>query len=220
MMMKKYVSRLILIACSLVPLLFTSIIPYTLPKKLNVDSIAGNQHGWSGELKLYSITLKAGYDYTITVNSGAWSMDASIKIGETPYMINGLSVDGSSSYEEVMHFSAVKSGDYYIQLNIKSGSGFYYILVESGTTGSATGSNIAFFDVSYLLVLVLPSLFILVVGLLILRKLASMPEKKPFTTISNRLEKVKKENLMICEFCGVEINKNLKKCPNCQAVLN
>ena len=86
--MNKYKSILILVFCSLVPLLFTSIIPFALPKRLNLNSIAGNEHAWTGELKLYAITLEAGNDYTITVNSGPWSMDASLRIGDTPYIID------------------------------------------------------------------------------------------------------------------------------------
>lgn len=223
--MKKYKSILILVLCSLVPLLFTSTIPFALPTRLDLNSIKSPEHLWGGEQQLYSITLESGTEYTIIVNSGSWSLDVSIRIGETPYMINGLSVDSSSTYEERMHFTASKSGEYFIQLKVNSGSGFFYILVESGTTGSATGSNVAFFDVSYLLVLVLPSVFILAVGLLIMRKIAARPERKPTINIYRKVKKeenddlVKKEDVLICEYCGIEISKNLKKCPNCSASL-
>jgi hypothetical protein len=185
----------------------------------------GTEHGWTGEQKLYMISLEADSDYTIVVNSGSWSMDVSIKIGETPYMINGISVDSGSTHEERMHFTTSISGEHFIQLKVNSGSGFYYILVESGTTGSATGSNVIFFDVSYLLVLLLPSVFILVVGLLIFKKKASMPERKPSINIYKKGYKkdkdslVTNDDLMICEYCGVEINKSHKKCPNCHTPL-
>jgi hypothetical protein len=185
----------------------------------------GTEHGWTGEQKLYMITLVADSEYTIVVNSGARDMDVSIKMGETPYMINGISVDSGSTHEERMHFTSSKSGEYYIQIKVNSGSGFFYILVESGTTGSATGSNVPFFDVSYLLVLILPSLFILVLGLLIFKKLASRPEGKPYINIyrkdywKKKEHSASKEETMICEDCGVEINKNLEKCPNCQVSL-
>ena len=223
--MKKYKSILILVICSIIPLLFTSTIPFALPTRLDLNSINSNEHLWGGQQDLYSITLEFGTEYTIIVNSGSWSLDVSIRIGETPYMINGLSVDSSSTYEERMHFTASKSGEYFIQLKVNSGSGFFYILVESGTTGSATGSNVTFFDVSYLLVLLLPSVFILAVGLLIFKKKASMPERKPLINIYRKGYKEDKDSLvtnddvMICEYCGVEINKSLKKCPNCQASL-
>jgi len=223
--MKKYKSILILVLCSLVPLLFTATIPFALPTRLDRNSIF-NDHGWTGEKILYAITLESGFEYTITVNSGPWSMDILIRIGETPYMINGLSVDSSSTYEERMHFTTSKSGDYYIEIKVNSGSGFFYILVESGKTGSATGSNVNFFDVSYLLVLVLPSVFILAVGFLIMRKIASRPERKPFINIYKRIRKEGEDSLdtnvdvMICEYCGIEIKKNLKKCPNCRNNLN
>ena len=140
-------------------------------------------------------------------------------------MINVLSVDSGSTYEERMHFTASKSGEYFIQIKVNSGSGFFYILVESGTTGSATGSNIEFFNVLYLLVLVLPSVFICAVGLLIMRKIAARPERKPLINIYRRIKKEDQDlldinaDVMICEYCGVEINNHLKKCPNCQAIL-
>jgi hypothetical protein len=183
------------------------------------------EHGWSGEQKLYMITLVADSDYTIVVNSGSWSMDVSIKIGETPYMINGISVDSSSTHEERMHFTTSISGEHFIQIKVNSGSGFFYILVESGTTGSATGSNVIFFDVSYLLVLLLPSVIILAVGLLIFKKIASKPERKPYINIYKKGYKEDKDSLvtnedfMICEYCGVEIKNSNKKCPNCHASL-
>ena len=223
--MKKYKSILILVFCSIIPLLFTSTIPFAAHTRLYVDSLRGSEHGWTGEQKLYSLTLESGSDYTIIINSGSWSMDVSIRIGETPYMINGLLVDSSSTHEERMHFTTSKSGEYFIQIKVNSGSGYFYILVESGTTGSATGSNEIFFDVSYLLVLVLPSVFILAGGLLIFKKRATRPEKKPSINVYKKGYKVEKDPLainddvMICESCGVEINKHLKKCPNCQTVL-
>jgi len=79
--------------------------------------------------------------------------------------------------------------------------------------------------VSYLVVLILPSVFILAVGLLIFKRRASRPERKPFINIyrkgykKNKDSLVTTENVMICEHCGVEINKGLKKCPNCQTSL-
>ena len=223
--MKKYKSRLILVFCSLIPLLFTSTIPFFAHTRMHVGSSLSNEHGWTGEQKLYVITLESGSDYTIIMFSGPWNMDVSIRIGETPYMINGLSVDSGSTHGETMHFTPSKSGDYYIQMKVNSGSGFFYIVVESGTTDPATGSNKEFYDLSYLMVLLLPTVFILAVGLLIMRKVAKRPERKPRINIYKRIKKeeqdllVTNEDVMICESCGVEIDKNLKKCPNCQTAL-
>jgi hypothetical protein len=161
--------------------------------------------------------------------SGPWDMDVSIRIGETPYMLSGSSLDSGSTQGETMHFTASKSGDYYIQIKVKSGSGFYYFSVHSGITDPATGSNETFLDVSYLLVLLLPTLFILALGLavsiLIKKRRAASPERKPFINIYKRGYKrdqdtsATKVDVMICEHCGVEINKGLKKCPNCQTSL-
>ena len=223
--MKKFKKILIVVVCSLIPLLFTSTIPFAAHTRLDPNSINSNEHGWTGDQLLYVITLESGSDYTIVVFSGSWSMDVSIKIGETPYMINGISVDSGSTHEERMHFTTLISGEHFIQIKVNSGSGFFYILVESGSTGSATGSNAIFFDVSYLLVLLLPSVFILAVGLLIFKRKASMPERKPTINIYRKGYKEVKDSLatnddvMICEHCGLEINKGHKKCPNCQASL-
>ncbi|MHA1472946.1 MAG: hypothetical protein ACTSQW_07610 [Promethearchaeota archaeon] len=222
--MKKYKKILIVVVCSLIPLLFTSTIPFAAHTRLDPNSIRSNEHGWTGEQLLYVISLESGSDYTIIVFSGSWSMDVSIKVGETPYMINGLSVDSSSTHEERMHFTS-KSEENYIQIKVNSGSGFFYIEVESGTTGSATGSTTEFFDVSYLLVLAIPSIFILAVGLFILKKIAARPERKPSINIYRKKEKEDQdmleinEDVMICESCGVEIKKKLKKCPNCRTTL-
>ena len=225
--MKKYKTILILVICSLIPLLFTAIIPYVLPTKLHLDSLKRNDHSWTGEIKLYVITLEEGSQYTINVDTDPfWGLDVSIRIAETPYMINGFSVDSGSSSGETMHFTALKTGDYYIQMRTNSGGGFFDIIVESGTTGSATGTTLEFFDISYLLVLILPSVFILAIGLIILKKRASIPERKPFISVYGRGDKpekeimIEKEEVMICEFCGREIKKFLKTCPHCNTTLN
>jgi len=225
--MKKYKTILILVICSLIPLLFTATIPYVLPTKLHLNSLKSNDHSWTGEIKLYVITLEAGSQYTIDVDTDPfWGMDVSLRIGETPYMINGFSVDSGSSSGETMHFTALKTGDYYIQMRTNSGGGFFDISVESGTVGSATGSNVGFFDVSYLLVLILPSVFIFAVWFIILKKRASIPERKPIISVYKRWDKpekedlVEKEEVMICEFCRKEIKKSLKKCPHCNTTLN
>lgn len=224
--MKKYKSRLILVFCSLIPLLFTSTIPFALPTRLQVNSLLMSEHNSPNGFTLYVITLEEGSQYTIVIDSDIfWGMDLSLRIGETPYMINGLLVESSSYEGERMHFTALKTRDYYIQVIAVSGSGFYDIWVDSGPIGPATGSNETFFNVSYLLVLLLPSVFILAVGLLIMRKVAKRPERKPRINIYKRIKKeeqdllVTNEDVMICESCGVEIDKNLKKCPNCQTAL-
>ncbi|MFX0073912.1 MAG: hypothetical protein ACFE96_00610 [Candidatus Hermodarchaeota archaeon] len=224
--MNKRKSILILVICSLVPLLFTTVIPFTTHRRIDIDSSLSNQHGWTGDQKLYVIALESGSEYTIIMFSGPWDMDVSIRIGETPYMINGVFVDSGSTQGETMHFTPSKSGDHYIQIKVKSGSGFFYFVVESGITDPATGTNEAFLDVSYLLVLILPSVFVIAIGALILKRRASRPEKKPFINIyrkeywTKKAPSVSKEELVICEHCGVEFPKNIKKCPNCQKSLN
>ncbi len=225
--MKKYKPILVLVIGCLIPLLFTATIPYALPTRLHLNSRKSTEHSWSFEIKLYLISLEEGSQYTIDVDIDAfWGMDISLRIAETPYMINGFSVDSGSNTGEVMHFTASKTGVYYIQMKVMSGSGFYDIIVESGSTTPATGATLEFFDISYLLVLILPSIFIIIVGLILLRRRASMPEKKPIISIYKKWDKpkqeviVEKEELMICEYCGSEIKKSLKKCPHCNTTLN
>lgn len=225
--MKKYKSILILIFGCLIPLLFTATIPYALPTKMHLNSLKETEHSWTFEIKLYAINLEGGAQSTIDVYIDSfWGMDISLRIAETPYMINGFLVDSGGYTGETMHFTASKTGVYYIQVKVNSGSGFYDIIVESGTIGPASGTTLEYFDVSYLLVLVLPSIFILIVGLLVLRRRAKMPEKKPIISIYKKWDRlvekvpVEKEELMICEYCGSEIKKSLKKCPNCDTIIN
>ena len=233
--MKKPKPIFILIICSLIPLLFTATIPYVIPTKLHVDSRINNEHGSGGGFVMYVITLEEGSQYTIDVDTTTfWGMHFAIRIADTPYMINGFSVDTGSSLGETMHFTALKTGDYYIQLKIHSGGGFFDIEVESGTIGSATGPNEEFFDFLYLLVLILPSVAIVALGLLIMKRRASYTERVRTVNIYKRVKKEEtdalvdkeekadiaiKEDMTICEFCGVEINKFLKKCPNCHTSL-
>ena len=233
--MKKSKSILIIVICSLIPLLFTASIPYVIPTKLHMNSIKNNDHSWTGEIKLYVITLEEGSQYTIDVDTSTfWGMDISLRIGETPYMINGFSVDSGSSTGETMHFTPSKTGDYYIQMKTISGSGFFDISVNSGTIGSATGANEEFFDFLYILVLILPSVAIVALGLLVMKRRASYTERIRTVNIYKRVKKeesdvlvnkeekddiAKKGDMRICEFCGVEINKFLKKCPNCHTSL-
>lgn len=224
--MKKDKKILILVISSLLPLLFTATIPFALPTKLHVDSILMSEHNGVNGIKMYVVSLEEESQYTIVIDTDIfWGMETSLRIGESPYMMNGLLVESGSYGGERMYFTASKTGDYYIQVKTISGSGFFDIWVDSGTIGPATGSNREFFNVSYLLVLVLPSVFIFAVGLLILRRRATRPEKQPSINIYRKIKKEEdgvlggEKDVMICEHCGVEINKHLKKCPNCQTVL-
>ncbi|NVM37284.1 MAG: hypothetical protein HWN81_16930 [Candidatus Lokiarchaeota archaeon] len=224
--MKKFKPLLILMLGSLIPLLFTATIPYALSTNLYLNTRKSTEHGWNFEIKLYLITLREGSQYTIDVDiSDFWGMEISLRIGETPYMIKGFSVNSGGYTGETMHFTASKTGDHYIQVKINSGSGFYDIIVESGTIDSATGSTIDFFDVSYLMVLILPTIFILVVGLIILKKRPILRKKRQLVSVYKKVENgkrdisVKKEELMICPYCGSEIQKNLIKCTQCNTSL-
>ena len=232
--MKKPKPIFILIICSLIPLLFTATIPFVVSTKLHINSRINNEHGSGGGIVMYVVSLEEGSQYTIDVDSDAfWGMHFAIRISDTPYIINGYTVD-TGARGETMHFTALRTGDYFIQLKIHSGGGFFDIEVESGTIGSATGPNEEFFDFLYLLVLILPTVAIVALGLLIKKRRSSYTERVRTVNIYKRVKKEetdilaskdeensisKKDDMRICEFCGVEINKFLKKCPNCHTSL-
>ncbi len=87
--MKKPKPIFILIICSLIPLLFTATIPYAIPTKLHMNSRINNEHGSGGGFIMYVISLEEGSQYTIDVDTDSfYGMHVSIRIAETPYMIN------------------------------------------------------------------------------------------------------------------------------------
>jgi hypothetical protein len=222
--MKKYKSILLIIIISLIPLAFTTTIPYIFPKRLSLNTLEIAEHAWGFELpKKYVIRLEGGQQYTIYIDVDTfWDMDLAIKISETPYMITGTEVDVSSYSGETMHFTAPRTRDYYIQIGVNSGSGFFDIGVNTGITSPATGPNVEFFNGTYLLVLILPTVLILVFGLIILLLKARRKSydyiKKPRTTTS--IKRVEKEGVLFCQYCGNKINADLKRCPNCNTPLN
>ena len=96
--MEKPKKIIILIIGSLIPLIFTATIPYVIPVRLDMNSTKSNDHSWTGEIKLYVVSLEEGMQYTIDVDiDDFWGMDTSIRIGATPYMINGFSAHADQS---------------------------------------------------------------------------------------------------------------------------
>jgi hypothetical protein len=155
-----------------------------------------------------------------------WGLDVVLRIGESPYMLTGYKVDTISYTGETMHFTAPHTGDYYIQVVGSSGSGFFDIGVETGITSPATGSNVEFFNGTYLIILILPPVLILLVGLIILllisRRKKSSLVKKQYTVSPYRkveIEKKEEKKAKFCPYCGNEIDSNLVTCPHCQTSL-
>jgi hypothetical protein len=222
--MKKYKSILIIIIVSIIPLAFTTTIPYVFPKRLSLNTLEIAEHAWSFELpKKYVISLEGGQQYTIYIDVDTfWDMDLAIKISEMPYMITGMEVDVASHSGETMHFTTPRSGDYYIQIGVNSGSGFFDIGVDSGITSPATGQNVEFFNGTYLFVLILPTLLILIFSLIILlmkaRRKSYAYIKKP--GVITPTKKVEKDEVFFCQYCGNEITLNIKTCPNCNTPVN
>jgi len=218
---KKFKVLLTIIVISLIPLIFTASIPYALPSRLDLDSLKQSEHSWGFPPKMYVISLQQGQQYTINIIVNSfWEMDVGIKICDMPYAISGQQVDSSSFISEIMHFTAIKTGEYYIQVSF-SGSGFFDIRVDSGITNPSTGSSTEFFDISYLLVLILPTIIIMLIGISILifktRKPLSIPKDKPIETTKKEKPKVEEPKKKIfCQFCGNEITHSTNVCYNCK----
>lgn len=208
---------IILIIISLIPLIFSTTLPYVLAKRLSLNNLSSIEHIYSFESKLYVISLQEGNLYTINVlSSGSWDMDITIKISDTPYILAGQTVDEISNNGDIMNFVASRTGDHYIQINSKSGSGFFDIRIDNGITNPATGPLRKFSSSLYLLVLILPSVIILLVGIgisLISRKRSkSILIKKSFTSEVRQKEK---EEGYFCPFCESKIESFLQICPKC-----
>lgn len=208
---------IILIIISLIPLIFSTTLPYVLAKRLSLNILSSTEHIYGFEPKLYVISLQKGNLYTINaLSSGSWDMDITIKISDTPYILAGQTVDEISNNGDIMNFVASRTGDHYIQINSKSGSGYFYIRIDNGITNPATGPLRKFSSSLYLLVLILPSVIILLVGIgisLISRKRSkSILIKKSFTSEVRQKEK---EEGYFCPFCGSKIESFLQICPKC-----
>ena len=223
---------LILIALSLIPLVFSTIIPFASAKRLNLNILSSEgNHVYDHESQLYVSSFQEGNQYTINVFiSSFWDTDVLIKISDTPYILAGKMVDTITNTDEIMHFNASRTGDHYIQITSKSGSGFFDIRIDEGITNSATGPLRDFFGSTYLLVLILPSTIILLIGVVISLFLKKQNKKKkdnlyPWRKKSsenlyrkketNVYRKKEKEEEYFCTFCGSKIEKSQQTCSNC-----
>jgi len=217
---------LILIILSLIPLIFSTTIPYASAKRLNLNILLSPEHIYSSESIIYVSSMQEGDQYTINVLfSDFWDMDLTIKISDTPYILAGQMVDSSSNTAEIMHFVASRTGDHYIQINSKSGSGFFDIRIDDGMTNLATGPLQEFSVSTHILVMILPSIIILLIGIgisLILRNRSKYTLiNKSFTSDGLQKERedgkdiLKEEEGHFCLFCGSKIEPLLEICPNC-----
>ncbi|MFX1503338.1 MAG: hypothetical protein ACFFDH_20415 [Promethearchaeota archaeon] len=224
--MKKSSSIILVAIVSLIPLIFTASIPYVLPQRLFLGT-EKSDHIWRWETnKIYVIKLQGGSQYTINLDTGGWDVDTFLRISDSPYMITGDEVDSGGYGGETMHFTASRTGDYYIRVGANSGSGFFDIEVQTGIILPATGENTTFYG-TYILVLILPSIIIFLVGILILylirrRKQTPIIEKIPSASDIEKEKRVEFEEneAKFCQYCGNRINHFVKICPNCNRDLN
>ena len=178
------------------------------------------------------ITLIGGLEYTINVDVlDFWDMDIKIKISPNPYIVAGYSVDSNSFTGDIMNFMPSRSGNYYILIIAKSGSGFFDIRVDWGITSPATALLTPFYGGIYLLVLILPSSIIFLVGMFILllirkKQKNQIIRKEIYAKTHYQEEKVEKHALMeqddvnFCPFCGNRIKRLAQFCANCGHSIN
>lgn len=226
--MKKYKFILLVIIISIIPLLFTTTLPYVLHSRLNVNSMKMGEYANGIFHKQYIVSLQRGNIYTITVTPSS-NMNVAIRRSDSPYMMSGYGVDGNTggSYE-TMHFFAARGGEIYIQI-VTKGSGYFNIIISTGVeTDPPTGIVNQFYDGTYLLILILPSVAIILIGIII-NKLKVKRKKRiiivpRITTTTNPYKEEKKEEKEsviekkvrnFCQFCGSAIKESLKECTNC-----
>ena len=208
---------LILIAISLVPLLFSTTLPYNSAKRLSLNILSYDGHIYSAESRLHVVSFQEGSQYTINViMSDFWEADITIKISDTPYVFAGQIVDENSFDGDIMHYDAMRTGDHYIQISSKSGSGFFDIRVDNGITNLASAPNQEFFGSLYILVLILPSLIIILIGIGVSyfqkNKSTYTLTKKSYKRVDQQKEK---EEEHFCRFCGSKLELNQQICSNC-----
>ncbi|MFX1269430.1 MAG: hypothetical protein ACFFAK_15835, partial [Promethearchaeota archaeon] len=160
---------IIVAVISIIPLIFSTTLPYAFAKRLDLGITLADQHTSRSSPRTYVITLIGGQEYTIDVDVlDLWYMDIKIKISPNPYIVAGQEVDSNSYTGDIMNFVPSRSGNYYILIIAKSGSGFFDIRVDWGITSPATALLTPFYGGIYLLVLILPSSIIFLLGMFIL----------------------------------------------------
>jgi len=179
--MKKAIKILVLIVISLLPIPFSLTIPYVRSSRLQLDTNKGLESNWQSIPNIYVISLEQGQTYTISVQAYLPDTNAEIllKIGDTPYSISGYQFDSLSSPNVLLHFTASRTGEYYIQVSC---SRSFNIRIDLGRLYTQLRGMTEFFDISYLLVVILPTFIILlggIIGFLYKLKTKSPTEKLP-----------------------------------------
>ncbi len=217
----------IVVVLSIIPLIFSTPLPYTFAKSLDLDTPLTDQHTSRSSPRMYVIPLIEGLEYTINVDVDLiWEMDIKIKISPNPYVVAGQMVDSNSNTGDIMNFVPSRSGNYYILIISKLYSGYFDIRVDWGKTNTATAPLTPFFGGIYLLVLILPSSIIFLVGMFILLLLRKKQKdqiirKEIYAKTHYQEKKVEKDALVeqnevkFCPFCGIKIQRSAQFCANC-----
>lgn len=216
-----------IVILSLIPLIFSTTVPFATARRLYLNTLLNSEHTRRMDPKLYVVSLQEGNQYTIDVDvSSSWGLDIAIKISDRPYALSGYIVDSDSYTGDIMNFMASRTGDYYILISAKVGSGFFDIRVDTGITNPATGPLTEFIGGMYLLILLLPSAIIFLVGMFILllirkKQQDSLIKKDLYTKTFYQEKKAEKDTLegkdeaRFCPFCGNKIQTFAKFCSNC-----
>ncbi|MFX1329717.1 MAG: zinc ribbon domain-containing protein [Promethearchaeota archaeon] len=213
---------------SIIPLIFSTTLPYAFAKRLDLNTPLTDQHTSRSSPRTYVITLIGGLEYTINVDVlDFWYMDIKIKISTNPYIVAGQMVDSNSYTGEIVNFMPSRSGNYYILIIGDSySSGFFDIRVDLGTTSPATAPLTPFYGGIYLLVLILPSSIISLVGMFILllirkKQKDQIIQKEVYTKIHYQEKEVDADALVrqnevkFCPICGNKIQRFAQFCANC-----
>ncbi|MGB5912056.1 MAG: zinc ribbon domain-containing protein [Promethearchaeia archaeon] len=218
---------IIVAVISIIPLIFSTALPYAFAKRLDLNTPLTDQHTSRSSPRTYVIPLIEGLEYTINVDVlDFWYMDIKIKISPNPYIVAGQMVDSNSYTGDIMNFMPSRSGNYYILIIAKSGSGFFDIRVDWGITSPATALLTPFYGGIYLLVLILPSSIIFLVGMFILllirKKQKDQIIRKEYYTKTYYQEKQVETDALLghdevkfCPICGNKIQRFAQFCANC-----
>jgi len=218
---------IIIAVISIIPLIFSTTLPYAFAKRLDLNTPLTDQHTSRSSPRTFVISLIGGLEYTINVDVlDLWYMDIKIKISPNPYIVAGQMVDSNSYTGDIMNFIPSRSGNYYILIIAKSGSGFFDIRVDWGITSPATALPTPFYGGIYLLVLILPSSIIFLVGMFILLLIRKKQKdqtirKEVYTKTLYQEKEVEKvalvgqDEVKYCPICGNKIQRFAQFCANC-----
>lgn len=136
----------------------------------------------------FKIAFVEGHTYSIVCDTDTfWGMDVSLYLYQTPFQVSGLKVDSVSNSGEQFHFTAEKTGQYYIKVKGAFTGFFDFSVTETTVVNSATPENNV--NVGKLLSFIIPFVVILVVTLGIGLIIRMIVNKRPLKRAQEAIEK-------------------------------